>query len=171
MPTIKANEKQLSALKDIETALKIVSDINAIFSTHSDVCVSCKEGKGRATKEYSVVLDDGTKKKVLTALNAVKDRLRKRQDTTSLFPMTSLRFSPPAERIPTRSQRAKQTPQKVWTNPASLMRKRQPMQGRRMPRRMAVPIPAASPLWAITDTQYTKTAPQASVCGAYLLVI
>ena len=30
MPTIKANEKQLSALKDIETALKIVSDINAI---------------------------------------------------------------------------------------------------------------------------------------------
>ena len=59
MPTIKANEKQLSALKDIETALKIVSDINAIFSTHSDVCVSCKEGKGRATKEYSVVLDDG----------------------------------------------------------------------------------------------------------------
>ena len=33
---------------------------------------------------------------------------------------------------------------------------------------MAVPIPAASPLWAITDTQYTKTAPQASVCGAYL---
>lgn len=77
MPTIKANEKQLSALKDIETALKIVSDINAIFSTHSDVCVSCKEGKGRATKEYSVVLDDGTKKKVLTALNAVKDRLGK----------------------------------------------------------------------------------------------
>ena len=75
MPTIKANEKQLSALKDIETALKIVSDINAIFSTHSDVCVSCKEGNGRATKEYSVVLDDGTKKKVLTALNAVKDRL------------------------------------------------------------------------------------------------
>lgn len=66
MPTIKANEKQLSALKDIENALKIVSDINAIFSTHSDVCVSCKEGKGRATKEYSVVLDDGTKKKVLT---------------------------------------------------------------------------------------------------------
>ena len=59
MPTIKANEKQLSALKDIENALKIVSDINAIFSTHSDVCVSCKEGKGRATKEYSVVLDDG----------------------------------------------------------------------------------------------------------------
>ena len=47
MPTIKANEKQLSALKDIENALKIVSDINAIFSTHSDVCVSCKEGKGR----------------------------------------------------------------------------------------------------------------------------
>ena len=46
MPTIKANEKQLSALKDIETALKIVSDINAIFSTHSDVCVSCKEGQG-----------------------------------------------------------------------------------------------------------------------------
>ena len=77
MPTIKANEKQLSALKDIENALKIVSDINAIFSTHSDVCVSCKEGKGRATKEYSVVLDDGTKKKVLTALNAVKDRLGK----------------------------------------------------------------------------------------------
>lgn len=77
MPTIKANEKQLSALKDIETALKIVSDINAIFSTHSDVCVSCKEGNGRATKEYSVVLDDGTKKKVLTALNAVKDRLGK----------------------------------------------------------------------------------------------
>ena len=37
MPTIKANEKQLSALKDIENALKIVSDINAIFSTHSDV--------------------------------------------------------------------------------------------------------------------------------------
>lgn len=77
MPTIKANEKQLSALKDIENALKIVSDINAIFSTHSDVCVSCKEGKGRAAKEYSVVLDDGTKKKVLTALNAVKDRLGK----------------------------------------------------------------------------------------------
>ena len=68
MPTIKANEKQLSALKDIENALKIVSDINAIFSTHSDVCVSCKEGKGRAAKEYSVVLDDGTKKKVLTLI-------------------------------------------------------------------------------------------------------
>ena len=40
-------------------------------------------------------------------------------------------------------------------------------QGRRMPHRMAVPIPAASPLRAITDThKYTKTAPQASVCGA-----
>ena len=33
---------------------------------------------------------------------------------------------------------------------------------------MAVPIPAVSPLRAITDTQYTKTAPQASVCGACL---
>ena len=51
MPTIKANEKQLSALKEIENALKIVSDINDIFSTHYDVCVSCKEGKGRATKD------------------------------------------------------------------------------------------------------------------------
>ena len=109
-----------------------------------------------------MVLDDGTKKKVLTALNAVKDRLGKdamakaARYNVSLSDDELLRFSPPAERIPTRSQRAEQIPQKVWTNPASLMRKRQPMQGRRMPRRMAVPIPAVSPLRAITDTNTRK---------------
>ena len=166
MPTIKANEKQLSALKDIENALKIVSDINAIFSTHSDVCVSCKEGKGRATKEYSVVLDDGTKKRVLTALNAVKDRLGK--DAMAKAARYNVSLSDDELAIfAACGENTNTEPEGETDTAASLMRKRQPMQGRRMPHRMAVPIPAASPLRAITDThKYTKTAPQASVCGA-----
>ena len=96
MPTIKTNEKQIAALNDIKIALDDAQAINAILAAN-DVYVSCKEGKGRGAKESAVVLTDAAKKKVFTALLAMKEKLAR--DTLAKAAKFDIQLSEDEQRL------------------------------------------------------------------------